>query len=262
MLLTLMTAYFLTGCVVEFFAFHPNDSHILPAEALPPDTEEVFLETEDGVRIQALFLRAPASHTVTIYFHGNAGNVYHRLRDLQHLRGIGTNVLAVSYRGYAKSGGSPSEDGIYGDGRAAYEYAVTGLEFPPSRIFLFGRSLGTTVAVDLAQRKDLAGVILVSPLSNARDMAGAMGLGFGADLAGDAFRNDWKVRSVIAPLLVIHGTQDRVIPIELGRKVFDAAPGWKVFQVIQDAGHNDLSDRFTRRYWESVRAFIERSTLD
>ena len=84
--------------VVNYFAFHPDDTYILPTEALPADTNEIFLEAEDGVRIQALYLRNSLSKNITIYFHGNAGNIYHRLRDLERLRHLGTGVFAVSFR--------------------------------------------------------------------------------------------------------------------------------------------------------------------
>jgi len=244
------------GSLTDLLAFHPDDSYILPSEALPPGTEEVFLETEDGVRIQALHLREPSSDTITVYFHGNAGNIYHRLDDYQHLRRLGTSVFAVSYRGYAKSRGWPHEAGIYRDGRAAFDHVTKKMGIPPSRVFILGRSIGSTVATDLAQDKDIAGLILVSPLSNARDQATAMGLGFASPLAGEAFENGAKIKHLKAPLLVIHGTRDQTVPIGLGRKVFDAAVGRKSFREIEGAGHNDLSTRYADSYWTTIAAFI------
>jgi len=258
--LFLIACLVLTACgpLTDFLAFHPDGSYILPSEALPPGTEEIFLEANDGVRIQALHLRDPSSDTVTIYFHGNAGNIYHRLDDYQHLRRLGTSVFAVSYRGYAKSRGWPHEAGIYRDGKAAFDHVTTVMGIPPSRIFILGRSIGSTVATDLAQSKDIAGLILVSPLSSARDQASAMGLGFAAPLAGEAFENAEKIKRLIAPLLVIHGTRDRTVPIGMGRKVFDAANGQKSFHAIEGAGHNDLSTRFADSYWTAMAGFIER----
>jgi len=248
-----------TACIplTNFFAFHPDGSYILQSETLPKDTEEIFLETEDGVRIQAMHLRDPSSDTITIYFHGNAGNIYHRLDEYRHLRRLGTNVFAVSYRGYAKSEGSPSEAGIYMDGRAVFEYAVKVMGFPPSRIFLLGRSIGSTVATELAQGKGIAGLILVSPLSSARDQASVMGLGFAASLVGSAFENDRKIKRLKAPLLVIHGTQDQIVPISLGRKVFDGASSPKIFHEIQGAGHNNLSNWFAKSYWKTISVFLD-----
>jgi len=242
--------------VVNFFAFHPNDSYILEAEYLPSNTTEVFLKTDDGVHVLALYLNNPSVDTVTIFFHGNAGNVYHRLNDLQHLRQLGTSVLAVSYRGYAKSEGSPSEAGIYRDAYAAFDYVTGELGVPQSRIFVFGRSIGSTAATNLAQNKDIAGLILVSPMTNGRDMASVMGLGFAASLTGNAFENDKKIKHVKAPLLIVHGSRDTLIPISMGRKLFDAAKGRKVFYEVKDAGHNDLTHRFADRYWKAVSDFL------
>ena len=252
----------LTACIplTDFLALHPDDSYILPSEALPSGTEEIFLEAEDGVRIQALHLHDPSSDTITIFFHGNAGNIYHRLDDYQHLRRLGTSVFAVSYRGYAKSEGSPSEAGIYQDGKVAFDYVAKVMGFLPSRIFIFGRSIGSTVATDLAQDKDIAGLILVSPLSSARDQASVMGLGFATPLVGTAFENDKKIKRLKAPLLVMHGTRDQIVPIGMGRKVFDAAISQKSFHEIEGAGHNNLSNRFAKSYWTTISVFLKQSS--
>jgi fermentation-respiration switch protein FrsA (DUF1100 family) len=257
-LILLSTLALLSGCnpVVNFFAFHANSSYILPTESLPLNTTEVFLRTNDDVRIQALHLSNPSSDKITIFFHGNAGNIYHRLGDYQILRQLGTSVLAVSYRGYAKSDGSPSEAGLYLDGYAAFDYAVNTLGYPPSRIVIFGRSIGSTVAVDLAQDKSIAGLVLISPLSNGHDQSSAMGLGFASALAGDAFANDKKIKRLKAPLMIIHGSHDRIIPINMGRKTFDAAPQNKTFHEITGAGHNDLTTRYHDKYWNFIAEFI------
>lgn len=202
----------------------------------------------------------PSSDTITIYFHGNAGNLYHRLDDYRHLRRLGTSVFAVSYRGYAKSAGRPSKAGIYLDGKAAFDYVTKVMGFRPPRIFLFGRSIGSTAATDLAQDKDIAGLILVSPISSARDQASAVGLGFAASLAGKAFENHDKIKHLKAPLLVIHGTQDETVPIGMGRRVFDAAISQKSFHEIEGGGHNDLSNRYAHGYWSAVAAFLQKAS--
>ena len=242
--------------VVNFFSFHPDPRYEVPPDRFPADTEDVFFEASDGVRLHALHLHHSAADTATVYFHGNAGNVYHRLRDLRHLRDIGTSVLALSYRGYGKSDGSPDEAGLYRDAEAAYAYATKTLGYQPSRIFLLGRSLGSTTATELAQGKALAGVILISPLSSAADQAGAMGLGFAAGLAGKAFDNVSKITRLEAPLLIVHGTFDQVIPIAMGRKVYEAAPGDKTFRTFEGVGHNNLSSQFAGQYWQAISAFI------
>ncbi len=254
----LSTVLLLAACkpAVNFFAFHANDSYILPADALPPETKEVFFEADDGVRLQALFLKNPSSDIVIIFFHGNAGNIYHRLDDYQLLRQLGTSVFALSYRGYAKSEGSPSETGINLDGKAAFKYVTKTLGYIPPQVFVFGRSIRSTVAADVAQGKNIAGLILISPLSTGRDQADAMGLGFAASLAGVAFNNETKIKRLKAPLLIIHGNRDTLIPIAMGRKILDAAHGDKTFIEIDGAGHNDISGRFKGYYWPPIAEFI------
>ena len=252
------TCLFLWACkpLVNFVAFHPNSDYILDAESLPPNTSQVFLTTDDKVRVQALYLKNPSAKFVTIFFHGNAGNIYHRINDLQTLRQLGTSVLALSYRGYAKSEGSPTEPGIYLDGKAAFDYLTQKLHIPPHQVFIFGRSIGANVAINLAQNKSIAGLILVSPMTNGHEMAAKMGLGFTIPLTNNIFQNDKKIKQVKTSLLIIHGDQDAVIPISMGQTLFEAANPPKVFQKISGAGHNDLSQRFSGKYWTAIAKFF------
>jgi len=172
---------------------------------------------------------------------------------------LGTSVLAVSYRGYAKSRGKPSEAGIYNDGKAAFHYVQKTVKTPLKNMFILGRSIGTTVAIDLAQNKAIGGLILISPLSNARDQASAIGLGFTAPFVGNAFNNDTKIKKVKIPLLIIHGDKDKIIPIEFGQKVFRAANAPKFFQKIQGGGHNDLSGTYKTIFFSAIFEFYNRA---
>ena len=252
------TCLFLWACkpLLNLVAFHPNSDYILDGESLPPNTSEVFLTTDDRVSVQALYLKKPSSKFVTIFFHGNAGNIYHRINDLQTLRQLGTNVLALSYRGYAKSEGSPTEPGIYLDGKAAFDYLTQKLHIPPHKIFLFGRSIGANVAINLAQQKSIAGLILVSPMTNGHEMATKMGLGLTIPLINNTFENVKKIKQVKTSLLIIHGDQDAVIPISMGQTLFETAKPPKIFQKISGAGHNDLTRRFADKYWTAIAKFF------
>jgi fermentation-respiration switch protein FrsA (DUF1100 family) len=191
-----------------------------------------------------------------IYFHGNAGNIGQRLPDLLTLAEMGLNVLGVGYRGYGQSSGRPSEAGIYTDGRAALAYARESLGVPAERILLLGRSIGSTVAVETARDRPLAGVILVTPLTSARAVARASGFGPLARLAGPAFDNLSKIKGVESPLLVVHGTADEVIPFDQGRELHAAANPPKQFVPIAGAGHNDISLKTEGAYWQAIEDFI------
>lgn len=251
----------LTGCssLVNQFAFYPDTQNIIPAEKLPFGVDEVFITTEDNVRLQAYYLKNPSSERMLIFFHGNAGNICHRISDIINLKNCGINVLAISYRGYGKSSGTPSEKGIYKDGAAALDYAMQTLGYSVENIIIFGRSIGSTVAVHISQQKDIAGLILITPLTSAKAQAKAKGLCFLSFLAGNAFDNLSKISHIKCPLLVIHGTDDQVLSFSMGKEIFDHAHGKKQLVIIEGAGHNNLSQVDSEKYWGSIAEFIRKA---
>jgi hypothetical protein len=251
----------LTGCssLVNQFAFYPDTRNIIPAEKLPQGVEEIFITTGDNIRLQAYYLKNPLSDRVLIFFHGNAGNVCHRISDIINLKNCGINVLAISYRGYGKSSGTPSEKGIYSDGAAALDYAMQTLGYSVENTIIFGRSIGSTVAVHISQHKDIAGLILITPLTSAKAQAKAQGLGFLSFLAGSAFDNLSKISNIKCPLLVIHGTDDQILSFSMGKAIFNQAPVEKQLVIIEGAGHNNLSQVDSEKYWGSIAEFIRKT---
>ncbi|MCK4538654.1 MAG: alpha/beta hydrolase, partial [Candidatus Krumholzibacteria bacterium] len=234
--------------LINRMTFHP-DRDALPAEQLPADVQEVFFETGDGIKIQAYYLEKPLSRKILIYFHGNAGNISHRLPDLINIHSFNINVLGVSYRGYGKSQGKPSEDGIYIDGAAALEYVTRVLGYDMGNVVVLGRSIGASVAIHISQDIDLGGLILITPLTSAKAYARTTGLGLISSLAGNAFNNIEKIGNVVCPTLVVHGNKDNIISIEMGREIFDRSTAEKRFAEIEGAGHNDLSTIYRGMYW-------------
>lgn len=242
--------------LVSHMTFHPDKFNIVPDDRLPTDIKQVFITTTDKVRIHGLYFPSPGSNTVLIYFHGNAGNIYHRIPDLDRLRNYGINVLGISYRGYGKSEGSPSEKGIYLDGEAAFNYVTNELSFLTENVLLFGRSIGSTVAVNLAQDKPIRALILVTPLTTGKEVARANGIHLLAPLAGNAFNNQEKIENLRAPLLVVHGTNDRVIPLTLGKTLYEKAAVTKRFAKIEGADHNNLQSQYALAYWAAIENFL------
>jgi len=242
---------------VNYFAFYPDTSNVIATEKLPANVQEITISTEDQVNITSLYLPSAGSEKLLIYFHGNAGNIYHRLSDLQQLQSFGVNVIGVSYRGYGKSEGSPSEAGIYLDGKAVYQHAIERMEFSASNIIILGRSIGSTAAVDLAQGKELHGLILVTPLSSGKEQAATSGLGLISALAGEFFDNLTKIENLKSPLLVIHGTDDYVVPFAMGKAIYDRANAKKEFIKIDGAGHNNLQNTYPDEYWQPIYEFIK-----
>ena len=240
--------------ILSVMGFSFQTGLIFPAEKLSPDHkfspnksgEEIRIITEDGVSLSAIRYSNFKSDKVILFFHGNAGSleswrfVYN---DLEYLK---TDMIILDYRGYGKSGGKISEKGLYLDAKALYAHA-RGLGYGDSDIVIYGRSLGTGIAVDLAQGRKIAGLVLESPYSSLRTMIYRQ---FWYMLPyfylAYTFDNCRKAASIASRLLVIHGTRDEVIPIGYGKKFFDCYEGPKRFVPINGGGHNDL-DRFPEK---------------
>ena len=244
------------GFLLESMIFQPARGGA-PARALAGiPAEDVFLETGDDVRIHAYWVPSPGADRAVLFLHGNAGNASHRLGNAAALAGLGAHVLLLDYRGYGHSEGRPTEAGVYEDARTALAHlAERGV--PPTRTVVFGRSLGGAVAVDLAQDRELAGVMLESTFTSVSDIARGLAGPVGAWLAGRRFESDAKIRRVSAPVLSLHGDRDTLIPIELGRRLFARAPRPVEFFTVAGAGHNDTVLRGGRAYFERIGAFLD-----
>ncbi|MDB5592543.1 alpha/beta hydrolase [Enterovirga sp.] len=206
------------------------------AEAgLAPAISDLVLRTEDGEHLVAWWKPPEPGRALLIYFHGNGGSLWNRRERARALTADGRGLLLVSYRGYSGSTGTPSEAGLRRDAEAAYRF-VAGYE--PRRIVLYGESLGTGVAVWLAAHRRVGGVILDAPFTSIADVAQPLfriipvGL-----LLRDEFRSLDRISEIGAPLLVMHGERDGVIPIALAERLFAAAREPKVFLRLPDSDH-------------------------
>ncbi len=203
--------------------------------------EEVTIATADGERLVAWIVPPRADKPLLLYFHGNAGNLggAGRAARFRALTEDGTGLFAVSYRGYGGSTGSPSEEGLLQDARAAYGAAVD--RFGTGRVVGYGESLGTGVVLKLAAEVPLKAVVLEAPYRSAAAVAQAVypyvpvGL-----LMKDQFRSDEVIGRVKAPVLVMHGERDRVIPFAQGSALYELANPPKRFLRFPDGGHQDL----------------------
>ncbi len=224
--------------------------------------ESLFLETEDGVRIHAYYVPGappPGERRALLFLHGNAGNASHRLVGADLLARLGVEVLLIDYRGYGLSEGRPSEAGVYADARAGLDHLESQRGFATERIVVFGRSLGGAVAVELAQDRPLAGVVLESTFTNVADMARRM-VGPLASLVGGGFDSQARIPRLRAPLLSLHGDRDELVPLALGRALYEAARVPKRFEVIAGAGHNDTVEVGGAAYLSRIARFLHEVT--
>ncbi|MEI8176039.1 MAG: alpha/beta hydrolase [Candidatus Omnitrophota bacterium] len=199
--------------------------------------EEVSLPAGENVTLNGWFIpRAGARHTL-LFLHGNAGNIGHRLEKLRMLHEAGVAIFIIDYRGYGKSSGTPTEEGLYRDAAAAYEYLLAKRGVSAEHIILFGESLGTAVAVDLASRSKVGGVILEGAFSSAADMARRYYPYLPGFLVSVKLDSSSKIAHVSAPKLLIHSRDDEIVPIGLGKKLYRCASAPKEFVEIS-GGHN------------------------
>jgi len=212
-----------------------NDPTLLPKRGI------VCLATEDGLNLRSWYFRAArADAPVVVFFHGNAGDIGNHLPFAKFLIEAGYGVLAVEYRGYGGNPGTPREAGLIADGRAAFAF-VAAQGIPDSAIVLYGESLGTGVAVQLAAEHHVRAMILRSPYTSIAEVA-ALQLPYipARWLVRDRFDSLARIGANNAPLFIFHGAHDTLIPLALGRKLFAAAHEPKTWLTVEGAGHNDV----------------------
>jgi fermentation-respiration switch protein FrsA (DUF1100 family) len=228
-------AYFAQRALMYF----PDRTRTPPAQAGLPEAKEVVIETADGEKLVAWYVPAAEGRPVVLYFHGNGGALVHRIRRFRGLIANGNGLIALSYRGYGGSSGSPTEEGLLADAAAAYAFAAA--RYPAQRIAVFGESLGTGVAIWLAAEKPVARVVLQAPYTSIVEVAAAaypfLPVRF---LLKDSYRSDERIGGVSAPVLVIHGERDRVVPIEYGERLYALIRAPKKFVRFPEGGHVDL----------------------
>ena len=202
---------------------------------------EAMLETEDGLSLLSWYLPARPGRPVIAYFHGNGGHIGYRAERLLSFAHEGFGVLMAEYRGYGGNPGTPSEAGFYTDGRAALAF-LDREGVAPNRLVLYGESLGSGVAVALAVDHDIAALVLEAPFTSVAEVAQCHFPYVPASrMVVDRFDSLSRIGKVRAPILVLHGERDRVVPIRYGRALFDAAPEPKEGWFAPEAGHEDLA---------------------
>lgn len=247
----------------DVFIFQPSawdDRNWAQLSGLP--LEEVWLPVDDVVTVFGWFIDAGPTSPVLLWCHGNAGNVSHRLENIRQLYQRGISVMIFDYRGYGRSTGVPSEAGFYRDALASYDYLIQHRRISPERLIIFGRSLGSSVAGEVAIRRSSAGLMVEGSFPSIQAMSDHHYFGLPTRWLMDVdFNLAKKVRVLQVPLLVIHGEQDSIVPMALGRQVFEAAHEPKRWYVVSGAGHNDVPFVGGESYYREMDLFIQHARL-
>ena len=222
--------------------YHPDPAVPDPTAAGVPEMAAVRVATNDGLDLLAWYRPAEGTHPTILYLHGNAGDLGYRGPKVRPYLDAGLGVLLLAWRGFSGNPGSPSEEGLYADGRAALAF-LRGEGVAADRVVLYGESLGTGVAVHLAAETTPAALVLEAPFTSIADV-GAVHYWYipACHLVRDRFESAAKIGAVEAPLLILHGERDRVVPVRLGRALLAAANEPKEGLFVAEADHVDLYD--------------------
>ena len=263
-MLTLFLAGGCVGAMESRFVFFPGKR----VEETPRDRglvyEEIYFKTTDGLRLNGWWIPGTGSPLTLLWFHGNGGNISHRLDNITLRHDLlGTNIFIFDYREYGRSEGRASEEGTYRDGDAAIQYLHGRKDIDPTKIVFLGESLGSAVAVEMATRHGCAALVLESPFLSIPEMA-KVSLPFLpiSSLLQTKYDTLSKIGQVGAPLLIVHGENDEIVPFQHGQRLFEAAKEPKEFYSIKRARHNDLYLIGGKTYLETLNRFLSRVTGD
>jgi len=234
-------------------------------EGTPEDVqlphENVFFPAADGTRLHGWFVPAarPEVRTTLLWFHGNAGNISHRLDNLALLhRHLDLSIFILDYREFGLSAGSISKAGTYHDARGAWGYLVEERYIDPRDILLFGRSLGTALAVFIASAEPCLGVVLEAAFTSSRDMLTRyFPWGIPARLLESGYDNLSNIEKIHAPVLFIHAEHDEAIPVEMAERLYRRAKTEKSFHLVTGASHNDTYIVGGRSYFNQWQVFLD-----
>jgi fermentation-respiration switch protein FrsA (DUF1100 family) len=217
--------------------------------------EDIYFTTSDKVVLNGWFIPAQNAKGTVIFFHGNAGNISHRLEKISVFNRLGYNLFIFDYRGYGKSKGRPGEKGFYKDAEAAYRYLVKEQNVSADNIILYGESIGGAVAIDLASKTRIKALITEGTLSSVKDMIRIVYPFLPYFILESRLDSASKIKDIQAPKLIMHSVDDEIIPYKLGEKLFSAAPPPKKFLKLR-GGHNTAFQDSRDLFIAGLRDFL------
>lgn len=264
LLISILVGYVLVLVLVRIFeprfVFFPDYPGRLAGDWNPRNltVQDVWLTSSDGIKLHAWWIPNEKTKFTFLAFHGNAGNITDRAPVYEFLRDVSGNVLALEYRGYGRSEGKPTEQGLYRDAGVAYDYLVNVKRIDPKTIISFGQSLGTAVAAHLAAQQQVGAVILEAPFPSAARLAKVIfrflpGLSF---FVRGQFDTQARVQEIHAPIFIVHCRQDPVLPFTLGQEVYAASNPPKTFLEINGRCHEEASIIAPEKYRAALQNFL------
>jgi hypothetical protein len=241
--------------------YFPQKNIVLTPGEIGLEFEDVYFLSSDGIKLNGWYIPAGESRATVLFCHGNAGNISHRLETIDMFCGIGLDVFIFDYRGYGKSQGSPTEEGIYLDAQAAYTYLIDKRNLNEGSIVVYGKSLGANVAVELCSRINPAALISESAFTSALAMGKKMfpfiPVKWLITIKYDALS---RIKDITFPKLIIHSEDDEIIPFQHGRKLFEAAPEPKEFYPMRGS-HNDAIFQAKGDFVKKIDTFLQKGIL-
>jgi len=239
-ILTFLLIYFFILFTTYFFQrnllYHPNENNYF-GDPLLVSVEKVKIKTQDNIELLSWYHNKNISDYKTILFlHGNAGSLENRIHKINHFKDININFLLVAWRGFNGNKGKPTEQGLYEDARSAVKW-LNSKGISENNIIIYGESLGTGVATEIAQNKNFAGIILESPFTSMVDAGKTkypyLPVKF---LLKDKYESDKKIKNIKSPILIMHGKVDNIVPFYMGKKMYDLAnqPKYSYFSKYDD----------------------------
>ncbi len=244
--------------LINYLTFHPlkYPEGNWDVSTFHRPVEDHWITTSDNVLLHSWYFPKQGTDTVLLWLHGNGSNISFRLEEaIELVDNLPVSLFALSYRGYGRSNGRPSEAGVYTDAIAAYDYVskMSGV----SNIVIYGKSLGGAVGIDLATKTKPAGLIVEAAFTSLAEMGKIMYPFLPNDLiAGKVFCSAAKLKKVTSPTLFIHGDKDELVPFEHGRELFNRALEPKTFYHVKNGAHDNLMEVGGQEYFRQIRVFL------
>jgi uncharacterized protein len=245
------------GCKNSFL-FYPYKQLVADPSSIGLEYEDINFKTEDGINLNGWWVPVKEAKGTVLFCHGNGGNISFLLDTIRIFHSLDLNVLVYDYRGYGKSGGSPTEEGTYLDAKAAWRYLSEAKRISPERIILAGRSLGGAIAAWLGQKYRPRMLILESTFTKAADVADFhYMIKPGCVVFGNTYNTEEYLAGVECPVLIVHSPDDEIIPHALGTRLFERARAPKEFLTIRGS-HNSGFLESMAEYRAGLKRFISK----